>query len=198
MLSQFFSKKSPSSSLLPRQSSSLSDSKRKITTDEPLSVASNSNTQTLPSTTALKQTMSTPSKPKSRHRQPPVYEEVVAMLAGSLLIYLLADLRDMAREADINNNNNKESRDKILLSLEPPMTTEQIMQQIQYNKEALENRDVDHVGIQKRLDALQSLKEEGTFQTMFFASKQQKQQRTIMTHFGDAKCKFCLVPLEYA
>jgi hypothetical protein len=108
---------------------------------------------------------------KKPRRRPPVYEESVAMLAGSLLIYFLADLRDMVRAGEITG--------KTLL--EPPMTTEQIMQQIQENKEALKARAIDHEDLQKRLDALQSLKEEGIFQSMF-GSK----QSTIMTHFVDA------------
>lgn len=96
------------------------------------------------------------------------------MLAGSLLIYLLADLRDMVRAGEITG--------KTLL--EPPMTTEQIMQQIQENKDALKARAMDHEDLQKRLDALQSLKEEGIFQSMF-GSK----QNTIMTHFVDTNAQ---------
>lgn len=97
------------------------------------------------------------------------------MLAGSLLIYLLADLRDMVRAGEITG--------KTLL--EPPMTTEQIMQQIQENKDALKARAMDHEDLQKRLDALQSLKEEGIFQSMF-GSK----QNTIMTHFVDTNGEY--------
>ena len=76
----------------------------------------------------------------------------------------------MARAGDIPSS----------VLLEPPMTTEQILQQIQDNKEALKARAMDHEDLQKRLVALQSLKEEGIFQTMFGTK-----HKTIMTHFVD-------------
>jgi hypothetical protein len=104
-----------------------------------------------------------------------VYEEAVAMLAGSLIIYFFADLRDMAREGEITT------------PLEPPLTTEQVMEKIQLNKEALAKRAIDHDDLQKRLDAFKSLKEEGIFQKMF-SSK----QNTMVTHFVDTNGKSCV------
>lgn len=118
---------------------------------------------------------------KPRLPRPPVYEESVAMLAGSLLIYFLADLREMARAGEITSNDEGNNTSTSQLQLDPPMTTEQIMQQIQNNKDALKARAMDHEDLSKRLVALESLKEEGIFQTMFGT----KQKRTIMTHFVD-------------
>jgi hypothetical protein len=112
---------------------------------------------------------------QKKEKRPSVHEESVAMLAGALIIYFFADLRNMAREGAISTP---------LAELEPPLTAEHILNAIQGNEEALAKRAISHEDLQKRLEALKTLKEhQGSFFQKMFSSK----AKTVMTHFVDTK-----------
>jgi hypothetical protein len=104
-----------------------------------------------------------------------VYEEAIAMMTGSLIIYVLADLRDMAREGEI---------DVPLGDLSPPLTASQVLAKIQGNEEALAKRAYDHEDLKKRLLALTSLQEHESSLFRQLYSTQTKES-TVMTHFCD-------------
>ena len=76
-----------------------------------------------------------------------VYQEAMEMLTGALIIYIFAELREMARE------NGK------LQELEPPLTSAKVLRCIQENATTLEERAIDHDELAKRLTALHQVEE---------------------------------------
>jgi hypothetical protein len=110
-------------------------------------------------------------------KRPSVYEESVSMLAGSLIIYFFADIRDMARAGEISTP---------LEDLSPPLTADKVLAAIEGNEEALAKRAISHDDLKKRLEALHTLKEHqgGLFQKLFSPNTKAK---TVMTHFVDTK-----------
>lgn len=107
-----------------------------------------------------------------------VYEEAVSMLTGALVIYLFADLRDMARKGEILVS---------LRDLEPPLTAQQVIKIIGGNEQALSKRAIDHENLKKRLEALNSMKDRGKFLNFFHGTS--KESQTILTHFVDTKAE---------
>lgn len=111
-----------------------------------------------------------------------VYEESVLMIAGSLIIYFFADLRDMAREGEISAT---------LEDLSPPLSAEKVLAAIEGHEEALAKRAISHDDLKQRLEALHTLKEHqgsGLFQRLFSSNPKVE---TVMTHFVDTKGKTC-------
>lgn len=125
-----------------------------------------------------KQMISSFLKSKSFEAPPPsVFDDAIAMLAGSLIIYFFADLRDMARAGELSSTT--------IDDLSPPLTADEVMSRIQGNEEALSKRAIDSEDLQQRLEALKSLKQHdaGLFSNLFQSSKAQ----TTLTHFVDTK-----------
>jgi len=110
-------------------------------------------------------------------KRPSVYEESVSMLAGALIIYFFADLRDMAREGEISSS---------LDDLSPPLTADKVLAAVEGNEEALAKRAISHDDLKQRLEALKMLKEHqgGLFRQLFSSNTKAK---TTMTHFVDTK-----------
>jgi hypothetical protein len=109
------------------------------------------------------------------------------------LIYWIAELRDMAREGEIDRK-----------LLEPPITTEQVLESIQVNREALEKRALNHEDLKLRLDAISSTinsnhkdndDDYSFLQRIQFAlslsrkddSASSRNYKTTVTHFMDSK-----------
>ena len=88
--------------------------------------------------------------------QPPVHQEVTIMLSGALTIYLVADLRDLARAGKATVT---------LEDLEPPISIHKVLGIIKENKEALKESGA-YVDIEERLTALENLKLHNNFGIM--------------------------------
>lgn len=84
--------------------------------------------------------------------RPSVHEEALEMLTGSLLIYIFADLREMARDGTINANE----------ILEDPTPIRQVISAIKDHQEALEKRAIDHEKLSETLTALKDVHEQST------------------------------------
>jgi hypothetical protein len=100
------------------------------------------------------------------------------MLAGSLIIYFFADIRDMARSGEISTS--------LVEDLSPPLTADKVLAAIEGNEEALAKRAISHDDLKKRLEALHTLKEHqgGLLQKLFSPNTKAK---TVVTHFVDTK-----------
>ena len=84
---------------------------------------------------------------KSMMPAPSLHQEVIVMLSGALTIYIVADLRELAR-------NNKATVP--LEELEAPITMEKVLTVFKDNKESLKESGND--GIEERINALENLK----------------------------------------
>lgn len=79
--------------------------------------------------------------------RPSVHDEALEMLTGALLIYIFADLRDMAKAGIIDQTD----------LLTDPVAIHQVVQAIQNNKEALAERAIKHEDIGIRMKALKDI-----------------------------------------
>jgi hypothetical protein len=92
-------------------------------------------------------------------RRPSVYEEAMEMLAGALIIYVFADMREMARQRDLDQDRSVSTAPPLHISdLEPPISLEAMVNKIQENAHALAERAIDHEDLKKRLEALHSIR----------------------------------------
>ncbi len=92
-------------------------------------------------------------------RRPSVYEEAMEMLAGALIIYVFADMREMARQRDVDKDRSMTSAPPLNISdLEPPISLEFMVNKIQENAQALAERAIDHEDLKKRLETLHSIR----------------------------------------
>jgi hypothetical protein len=82
--------------------------------------------------------------------RPSIYEESMEMLTGALLIYLFADLREMAREGEIDSSD--------LLNF--PLAINQVVEAIQTHKEALAKRAINHKDMEEKLQALKDIRKQ--------------------------------------
>lgn len=80
--------------------------------------------------------------------QPSLYEEVTIMLSGALTIYLVADLRDLARSGKATVD---------LKALEPPVAIDKVLGILKDNKKLLEESGA-YPDIEERLTALENLR----------------------------------------
>lgn len=96
------------------------------------------------------------------------------MLTGALIIYLFADIRDMARAGELSLT---------LDDLQPPLTSQEILTRIKGSQEALEKKAINCEDLQNRLDAIKNIKAHNTstFGRMFGT----KDHNVIMTNFMD-------------
>ncbi|CAB9531604.1 Phospholipase A1 [Seminavis robusta] len=79
--------------------------------------------------------------------RPSLYEEAMDMLTGAILIYIFADLREMARNGVIDAPD----------LLQDPTTVSQVMAAITVHKEALTERAFDHEDFGQRLTNLSDI-----------------------------------------
>ena len=79
--------------------------------------------------------------------RPSVHDEALEMLTGSLLIYIFADLRHMAREGIIDQAD----------LLQDPIALHQVVTAIDNNKEALAERAIEHEVIGEKMQALRDI-----------------------------------------
>mmetsp|Transcript_9655 Transcript_9655/g.14201 ORF Transcript_9655/g.14201 Transcript_9655/m.14201 type:complete len:538 (-) Transcript_9655:218-1831(-) len=110
-----------------------------------------------------------------------VYKEAMEMLSGALIIYLFADIRDIAREGSLGEAG--------VDDLQPPLTATDIWSKIEGQKEALAKRALDHDNLRDRLAQLQSLQQEqqntGLFNSLMGGSSRSMKEPTTLTHFVD-------------
>ena len=97
--------------------------------------------------------------------RPSVHDEALEMLTGSLLIYIFADLRDMARDGIIDQSD----------LLQDPIALHQVAKAIENNKEALAERAIEHEVIGEKMQALRDIHTQQQQQ-------QQQQQAQAPTH----------------
>ena len=76
-----------------------------------------------------------------------LYEEVIVMLSGALTVYLVADLRDLARQGKATVD---------IKDLEPPISLDKILSILKENKTAL--KECAYEDIEERLTALENLR----------------------------------------
>ena len=79
--------------------------------------------------------------------RPSVHDEALEMLTGALLIYIFADLREMAREGVIEQAD----------LLQDPIAIHQVVTAIQNNQEALAARAIQHEVIGEKIKALKAI-----------------------------------------
>ena len=77
-----------------------------------------------------------------------VYDEAMEMLAAALIIYIFADLRDLARATEASVK---------IEDLEPPMATDKMLENIKINKEAL-MASCEYNDLEERLVTLEHLR----------------------------------------
>jgi len=108
-----------------------------------------------------------------------VYEDATEMLTGSLIIYIFADVREMAREGKLKNTQ--------LSDLEPPMTSDKMIAAIQNNKDALAERAIDHEEVANRLLALKQAFHQSRTSSLggLFAAMVLGAPKVRLTHFVD-------------
>lgn len=82
--------------------------------------------------------------------RPSVHEEALEMLTGSLLIYIFADLRKLAREGVIDSKGIDQD----------PIAVRQVMEAIREHKEALEKYAINHDDLNQRLTMLKNMHEQ--------------------------------------
>jgi len=87
-------------------------------------------------------------KGKAKPSKSNVYMESMEMISSSLIIYILADLRDMAREGELG--------DVTLSQLEPPQTLGAVMERINSSKDVLQKQG-GYENLQEQLLALEKI-----------------------------------------
>ena len=118
-----------------------------------------------------------------------VYQEAMEMLTGALVIYIFAELRDMARE------------NGTLKDLEPPLTSAKVLTIISENASVLEKRAIDHEDLAKRLAAFHQVEESshkegflaslldragvGSFRIGLSGKQDKTSSPPVLTHFDD-------------
>jgi hypothetical protein len=137
----------------------------------------------------------------SQQSPPPqssVYQESMEMVTGALLIYLLADIRELARNGKLPGT--------CVEDMQPPLTIERTVEIIQANKHALQERAIDHQDLEKRLQTLNSIQAHnnnggaesagggaiaGWFDLNSLFGNNNNQEKvqcsTVLTHFCDEK-----------
>mmetsp|Transcript_18383 Transcript_18383/g.28385 ORF Transcript_18383/g.28385 Transcript_18383/m.28385 type:complete len:465 (-) Transcript_18383:406-1800(-) len=113
---------------------------------------------------------------QSNSARPSVFEETIEMLTGALLIYVFADLREMARGGELSTP---------ISDFEPPILIDNVVKSISNNKEALEKRSFDHESLKERLHALNDASQNWKYQTSFPGSLFDNSKKTVLAHFHD-------------
>jgi len=85
-----------------------------------------------------------PPKPKS------IYQEALEMVAGALVIYVFADIRELAKEGKLEGTMS-------LDDLQAPLTAEQTLAIIMANKEKLEEMAIEKQDVQDLLKAMKQI-----------------------------------------
>ena len=115
--------------------------------------------------------------------RPSVHNEAMEMLTGALVIYLFADVRELAREEDSSLS---------LHDLDPPLTSATVLEHVQSNDEALKERALDHENLRLRLEAMRHIVEEASAAgskewNAVFRSSTTTVSPTVLTHFVDER-----------